>query len=201
MTFGGDQRWRRSLVERLGVSPDDRVLDLACGTGDFAALCKERGASVVGADFSRGMLLAARARDSALPSVQADALRLPFAEASFTVVVSGFALRNFTNLPAVFAEAARVLRPGGRLGLLEVDRPRNRIVRAGHAAYFERVVPRLGGLIGRDAAYRYLPQSAAYLPLERDLVGMLAEAGFNRVQKHRPMLGAIQAVKAVRRWP
>jgi len=198
MTFGGDQRWRRGLVARLKVEPGDRVLDLACGTGDFAALCRKRGARAVGVDFSWGMLRAASAREADIPWVQGDALRLPFGDGTFTVVVSGFALRNFTDLPAAFAEAARVLVPGGRLGLLEVDRPRNRLVRGGHLLYFERVVPRLGGILGRDAAYRYLPQSAAYLPAERELARMLVDAGFERIRKRRPMLGAIQAITAER---
>ena len=199
LTFGGDQRWRRALVAHLGIGPGDRVLDLACGTGDFSGICRERGASVVGLDFSRGMLVAAAARDASSPWVEGDALRLPFADGGFSAAVSGFALRNFTDLPAVFAELARIIEPGGRLGLLEVDQPRNRALRVGHRLYFQHAVPRLGGAIGRDAAYRYLPQSAVYLPAERELVRMLLAAGFHRIQKRRPMFGAIQAVSAVRR--
>jgi demethylmenaquinone methyltransferase/2-methoxy-6-polyprenyl-1,4-benzoquinol methylase len=149
------------------------------------------------------MLIAARKRAPGAPWVQGDALRLPFRDASFDVAVSGFALRNFSALPPVFEELARMIRPGGRLGLLEVDRPGNPLIRLGHAVYFERVVPTLGGLIGGEAesraAYRYLPQSAAYLPPERELVRMLAAAGFHRIAKRRPMLGAIQAICAYRR--
>ncbi len=199
MTFNADQRWRRDLVRRLDVGPADRVLDLACGTGDFAEHCRNRAAETIGLDFSRGMLLAADERTPGLGLwVQGDALRLPFADASFTVAVSGFALRNFTAIEPVLHELARVLKPGGRLGLLEVDRPRNALVRMGHGVYFDRVVPRIGGWIGRDPAYRYLPQSAVYLPPQPEMVAMLMRAGFRRVQKKRPMFGAIQAVTAVR---
>ena len=199
MTFGADQRWRMALVERLGVSPADVVLDLACGTGDFVELCRARGALAVGLDFSRGMLEQAAARSGETSAwVQGDALRLPFRDGVFTAAVSGFALRNFVAIPPVLAELARVLEPGGRLGLLEVDRPRNPLVAAGHRFYFQKVVPRVGGLLADRAAYHYLPESAAYLPEEAEMVRMLREAGFRRIRKQRPMFGAIQSITAVR---
>ncbi len=198
MTFNADQRWRRELVRRLRVGPGDLVLDLACGTGDFAEICRKAGATAVGLDFSRGMLNAANRRFPGLGIfVQGDALRLPFADGSFTVAVSGFALRNFVAIPPVLEELARVLKPGGRLGLLEVDKPRNPLVAAGHGLYFNRVVPLVGGLIADRKAYRYLPQSASYLPPEAELRAMLEAAGFARTRKRSPMFGAIQSVSAV----
>lgn len=198
MTLNSDQRWRRSLVDRLGIGPGDTVLDLACGTGDFAEICRLRGAEAVGLDFSRQMLRGAAARSLASPWVQGDALRLPFATGAFTAAVSGFALRNFVAIPPVFEELARVIQPGGRLGLLEVDRPRNGIIRIGHGLYFHRIVPLVGGWIGGDRAYRYLPQSAVYLPNEAELLRMLRDAGFITIRKRSPMLGAIQSISAVR---
>ncbi|MGE3576743.1 MAG: ubiquinone/menaquinone biosynthesis methyltransferase [Dehalococcoidia bacterium] len=199
MTFSADQRWRRALVDRLEIGPGDRVLDLACGTGDFAEHCRKRAAETVGLDFSRGMLLAANERTPGLGLwLQGDALRMPFADGSFTAAVSGFALRNFVAIEPVIQELGRVVGRGGRIGLLEVDRPRNPVVRAGHSVYFDRIVPRLGGWIGRDAAYRYLPQSAVYLPEQGELVAMLMNAGFRKIQKKTPMFGAIQAISAVR---
>ena len=200
LTGKRDQGWRRSLVERLGVTAGDHVLDLACGTGDFAEIAQEAGATVTGLDFARGMLRAARARGlQDISLVQGDALAMPFAGGTFSVAVSGFSLRNFAALPPVFEELARVLRPGGRLGLLEVDRPRNALLRAGHGVYFERVVPVLGGLIARDrAAYRYLPASASYMPQQPELAAMLREAGFVELRKRRHMGGAIQAITGVR---
>ncbi len=126
-------------------------------------------------------------------------LRLPLRDGSVTAAVSGFALRNFASLEPVFAELARVVRSGGRIGLLEVDRPRNPVVRAGHGIYFNKVVPFLGGIISGDRkAYRYLPASAAYLPEERELARMLQRAGFKNIRKKRPMLGAIQSLTAMR---
>jgi demethylmenaquinone methyltransferase/2-methoxy-6-polyprenyl-1,4-benzoquinol methylase len=194
-----DQRWRRDLVRALRVGRSDTVLDLACGTGDFAELCRALGATVIGLDFSRGMLAAARSRLGAqVDLVQGDALRLPLADASVDVAVSGFALRNFAALPPVFAELARVLRPGGRLGLLEVDRPRNAVVRAGHSLYFDRAVPLLGRLLADGAAYSYLPKSTVYLPPEPELLAMLEGVGFTGVRKQKVLLGAGQVIMANR---
>jgi len=194
-----DQRWRKRLIQRLAVSDDDRLLDLACGTGDFAAMALLRTPDVIGVDFARVMLERAQQRLPGLPLVQADALRLPLADESITVAVSGFALRNFVAIPPVLAELARVMKPGGRLGLLEVDRPANPVVRWGHAFYFGRVVPLVGGLLSDSHAYRYLPESAAYLPPQKELVAMLQAAGFHHIRKESPMLGAIQAVTAERK--
>ncbi len=199
ITLGFDQRWRRSLVDALGVGPNDTVLDLACGTGDFALIARQRGAHVVGLDFAGAMLAAARARcPEAIGLVRGDALRLPLANGSVSVAVSGFALRNFVEIPPVLAELARVLRPGGRLGLLEVDEPRSGPLRLGHAVYFRRVVPALGALLSDGRAYRYLPASAAYLPEGEGLQAMLAEAGFTRIEKRSHLGGAAQSITAVR---
>jgi demethylmenaquinone methyltransferase/2-methoxy-6-polyprenyl-1,4-benzoquinol methylase len=200
MTGRMDQRWRHDLLERLEVTDDDIVLDLACGTGDFAEIAREHTRHVIGVDFARKMLEGAKARRLlSVELVQGDALNLPLGTGSVTVAVSGFALRNFTSLEPVFAELARVVRPGGRIGLLEVDTPRNPIVRLGHGIYFNRIVPFIGGIISGDLkAYRYLPASAAYLPPERELVRMLQRAGFKHIRKKRPMLGAIQSLTAVR---
>ena len=199
ITLGFDQRWRRSLMDALGVDGDDTVLDLACGTGDFAVMARDRGARVVGLDFAGAMLAAARARcPAAIALVQGDALRLPLASGSVTVAVSGFALRNFVEIPPVLAELARVLRPGGRLGLLEVDEPRSGVLRFGHGIYFQRVVPALGALLSDGRAYRYLPASAAYLPDGPGLRAMLEEAGFTGVEKRSHLGGAAQSITAVR---
>jgi demethylmenaquinone methyltransferase / 2-methoxy-6-polyprenyl-1,4-benzoquinol methylase len=195
-----DQRWRESLIERLAISDDDRVLDLASGTGDLAALARSRTSHVVAVDFARSMLLAGAARRLApVEFVQGDALRLPLRSGSMTVVVSGFALRNFTAIPPVLDELARLLVPGGRLGLLEVDRPRNPVVRLGHGVYFNRVVPLVGGLLADQEAYRYLPKSAFYLPDQRELARMLRSAGFEGIRKRRHGMGAAQSILAVRR--
>lgn len=200
MTGRRDQAWRRELIRRLRVTDADSVLDLACGTGDFAQIAREFTPHVTGLDFARVMLRGARQRHiTGVEWVQGDALRLPLRTGSMTVAVSGFALRNFTAIPPVFAELARALRPGGRIGLLEVDRPRNPVFRTGHSVYFNRVVPLIGGALTSERdAYRYLPASAAYMPPEAELLQMLRDAGFERVRKQSHMLGAAQAITAVR---
>ncbi len=200
MTGRLDQRWRREQVRRLGIGPGDVVLDLATGTGDLAEIVLGTGARVVALDFSRGMLTSGRRRQgTGFPFVQGDGNRLPLADASVSAVVCGFALRNFASIPSVFAELGRVVKPGGRVALIEVDRPSNPLLRWGHGFYFNRVVPFVGGLLSDRQAYRYLPESAVYLPERDELVRMLIDAGFHRVQKQRLGMGAAQAIRAVRR--
>lgn len=198
LTGGLDQRWRRVALAAIAVGPGDRVLDLACGTGDLAEQAAARGARVVGIDFAREMLRGAERRGVSARFAQGDALALPLPAASLDAAVCGFALRNFTALPAVFAELARVLAPGGRIALLDVDRPPSRIVAAGHSFYFDRVVPRIGGWLSDRAAYAYLPRSTSYLPPEAELLALLRDAGFCEVRKRRFLLGTAQLVTAVR---
>lgn len=195
---GMDQRWRSLALDLISVREGDRLLDLACGTGDLCEQARSRGAWTVGADFSRQMLRGAQDREVATPFVQGDAACLPVASGSVSVVTCGFALRNFVSLEAVFAELARVLEPGGRVALIDVDRPDSTLVRVGHSLYFDRIVPWIGGLISDRDAYRYLPESTVYLPEASELLSMLAKAGFEEVAKRRLMLGAAQIITAVR---
>lgn len=198
LTGGLDQRWRRVALAAIAIGPDDRVLDLACGTGDLAEQAAARGARVVGLDFARGMLRGAQRRQIRARFAQGDAAALPLADASLDAVVCGFALRNFTALIPVFSELARVLAPGGRIALLDVDRPASRVVAAGHSFYFDRMVPRIGGWLSDRAAYAYLPRSTSYLPAEPALLAMLRDAGFIAVCKRRFLLGTAQLLTAVR---
>jgi demethylmenaquinone methyltransferase/2-methoxy-6-polyprenyl-1,4-benzoquinol methylase len=198
ITAGLDQRWRRTALEAIGIGPRDRVVDLACGTGDLAELAAARGARVVAVDFSREMLRGARRRTVAAELVQADGASLPLPDAWATAVTCGFAMRNFVALPVIFREVARVLGPGGRVALLEVDRPESRLIRAGHSFYFDRVVPVIGALTSDRAAYAYLPQSTSYLPPTPELLARLAGAGFERVERNSLLLGAVQVVTGVR---
>lgn len=198
LTFRLDQRWRRQAIRRLGISPDDTVLDLGCGTGDMCGLAAASGARVVGLDFAARMLEGARRRGTAAGWLRADAGCLPLRDASVSVVTSAFALRNFVAIPPVLAEIARVLRPGGRLALLEVDTPRLALARWGHELYFRRAVPLVGALLADRTAYAYLPASAAYLPAEPDLLALLAASGLRDVRKHRLGGGAAQLIIAHR---
>jgi len=192
VSLGLDQGWRRRTLEIVDVRPGDLVLDLACGTGDFSELARARGARVIGLDFAREMLRGAAIRELDVHFTNGDAERLPLADASVDVVTCGFALRNFVSLEEVFQEMARVLKPGGRIAILEVDRPASTLVRVGHSLYFDRFVPLLGGLLSDREAYRYLPASTAYLPPPDELFAMLNKAEFEFVVKKRLLLGAAQ---------
>jgi demethylmenaquinone methyltransferase/2-methoxy-6-polyprenyl-1,4-benzoquinol methylase len=195
MTFRMDVRWRSRTVDVLGLVPGSRVLDLACGTGDLARGLRSRGLVPIGADLSLGMLAAA---PEPFPRVQADGTALPLPDASLDGVTCGFALRNFTDLDATLAELARVVRPGGRIALLEVAEPPNPLVRWGHGIYFNAVVPRIGALLSDGDAYAYLPRSVAYLPPTEELLGRIAEAGFASVTRQLLSGGIAQLIWATR---
>jgi demethylmenaquinone methyltransferase / 2-methoxy-6-polyprenyl-1,4-benzoquinol methylase len=175
MTFRLDVRWRRKAVRALALAAGSTVLDLASGTGDLCIELDRAGYRSVSVDFSHGMLTADR---SGAPRVQADVSRLPLPDAVADGATCGFALRNLVDLRAFADELGRVLRPGGRIALLDVGVPHNRLLRAGHAVYFGRVVPRIGGLFSSASAYRYLPRSVAYLPPPAEICALLRDAGF-----------------------
>lgn len=198
LTFGLDQRWRRRALSAVGVSADDRLVDLACGTGDLAELARRRGAHVIGVDLAKGMLVQAQRRGVEASFVRADGAALPLRDGCADVVSCGFALRNFVSLGEIFRELARVLAPGGRVALLEVDRPVARPVRAAHALYFDRVVPALGALLSDRSAYAYLPRSTAYLPPAAALLSDLEQAGFRNVERRSLLLGAVQLITGIR---
>jgi demethylmenaquinone methyltransferase/2-methoxy-6-polyprenyl-1,4-benzoquinol methylase len=187
MTFGLDQAWRRDTMKALALPTGSRLLDLACGTGDLSKLAARQGYHVVGADLSFGMLAANR---SAVPLVQCDSTALPFPDGAFDGVVCGYALRNFTDLDAAFHQMARVLRPGGRLAILEVDAPTSPVLKAGYSVWFDRVVPLIGSALSDKEAYHYLPRSVAYLPPAPVMRRMLTDAGFSTVGI-RPLAGGL----------
>lgn len=196
MTFRLDVRWRRLAVTELRLPPGSRVLDLASGTGDLCVELAEQGHHPLSVDLSFGMLAADR---SGAPRAQADILCLPFPDASADGVTCGFALRNLVALGPFFDELARVVRPGGRIALLDVATPPNPVLRAGHQVYFGKVVPWIGGRLSDPAAYRYLPRSVAYLPEPLEMVDRLRTAGFTPVERRLLSGGITQLLLATRR--
>jgi len=200
MTFGLDTGWRRFAVRHsvVGTAGRRRALDVATGTGDFLPILHAAmpEALVVGADFSLPMMRAGMRKLAATGEhgayVGADALQLPFPDAVFDVVTTGFALRNVADLLGALREMHRVTRPGGRLACLEVARPRAPLLRLAHRIYFTRVVPLIGALVGRNMeAYTYLPQSAEAFPPPEHLRDLLAAAGWRKVRYRLLGLGAV----------
>lgn len=198
MTFRMDVGWRRRAIRSLQLGARSTVVDLACGTGDLCLDLVDAGHRPIGVDLSYGMLAAARTE---APLLQGDGLHLPFPDGAVDGVTCGFALRNFVSLPPMLAELARVLRPGGRIALLDVAEPPNPIMRWGHSLYFGRAVPLIGGLLSDKAAYRYLPRSVAYLPEPAELQRMIADAGFADVERTLLTGGISQLYTATRREP
>jgi demethylmenaquinone methyltransferase/2-methoxy-6-polyprenyl-1,4-benzoquinol methylase len=192
MTVGLDGRWRKATI-RETVRPGDRVLDACCGTGDLAVAARREGAAeIVGVDFSERMLERARRKDPELEWVQADVLALPFEDASFDVAVVGFGVRNVEDLEAGIRELRRVLRPGGRLGILEITTPRGPL-KLFYRLWFDRIVPLLGRLLPGGDAYTYLPASVRRFPGPEDLAELLRANGFDGV-RFRRFAGGIVAL-------
>jgi demethylmenaquinone methyltransferase/2-methoxy-6-polyprenyl-1,4-benzoquinol methylase len=184
MTAGLDQRWRRATV-RATVHEDDRVLDACCGTGDLAVAARKAGAAdVVGLDFSERMLERARRKAPELEWIRADVLALPFEDASFDAAVVGFGVRNVEDLAGALRELRRVLRPGGRVGILEITTPRGPL-KLFYRLWFDRIVPLLGRLLPGGAAYTYLPASVRRFPGPEALAELLGSCGFRDVEFQR----------------
>ena len=187
MALGLDRPWRRRCTEALDLPPGSTVLDVACGTGDLCRQLAGRGLRPVGLDLSAGMLAHAR---TGAPLVLGDALAAPFGSARFDGAVSGFALRNVVDLGALFGELARVIRPRGRISLLDLCEPENPALRAGHHLWCTYAVPFIGSVLSDADAYHYLPRSLAYLPPAGEVARLLETAGFAAIE-HEVLTGGI----------
>jgi demethylmenaquinone methyltransferase / 2-methoxy-6-polyprenyl-1,4-benzoquinol methylase len=191
MTAGLDRRWRRITIDET-VREGDRVLDACCGTGDLAIGARARGAEAVGLDFSERMLDRARLKEPAISWVQGDMLAMAFGDASFDAVTVGFGVRNVEDLEAGLRELRRVLRAGGRLGILEITTPRGKLAPF-YRVWFDKVVPALGKVLPGGSAYTYLPASVRRFPSPDELAALLARCGFERV-RYRTFAGGIVAL-------
>ena len=185
MTVGLDQRWRRLAVGEV-VWPGDRVLDACCGTGDLAVQAERRGGRVVGLDFSPRMLERAHHKSGTIEWVQGDALALPFSDEEFDAATVGFGVRNLADLEGGLRELARVLRPGGKVAVLEITRPHG-ILRPFFRLWFDVLVPIAGRVLPGGKAYTYLPASVRRFPGPDDLSALMVRAGFQDI--HYRLLG------------
>jgi demethylmenaquinone methyltransferase/2-methoxy-6-polyprenyl-1,4-benzoquinol methylase len=203
-SFGRDAHWRRRAVQLAGINPEDRVLDVACGTGDFTrvfASVEPSPAIVVGADFAHQMLaLAERGPGRSVRWCEADALCLPFADDSFTVVSCAFGIRNFEHLERGLGQMHRVLAAGGRAVILEFSMPKLTVVRHLYRWYLSRMLPLLATLVSRDrtGAYRYLPRSVLRFEDRQRITALLGEVGFRHVEVHPLTFGVVVVYLAVK---
>lgn len=201
MTVGLHHRWRERAADRAELRPGDVALDACCGTGDLALELSRRvtpGGSVIGADFSERMLDLARhkAAGRAAAGVRfewADALALPYDDHSFDAVTVGFGVRNFADVDAGVSELARVLKPGGRLVILEITQPTRPPLSTFFALWFDRLVPLLGTLAGDREAYTYLPESVKRFPSPHGLAEVMARAGLAGI-RYTVLAGGIIAI-------
>ena len=196
LSFGQDHRWRRRTRQCLELTPGQRVLDLAAGTGVSTAELARSGVTAVACDFSLGMLRAGRTsrRRRALPFVAGDATRLPFVDDSFDAATISFGLRNVSDVPAALREMARVVRPGGRLVICEFSRPTWRPFRVLYLNYLMRALPAVARRVSSNAeAYVYLAESIRAWPAQVELAARIAGNGWTNV-RHRNLTGGIVAL-------
>lgn len=185
MTAGMDRRWRERAADLAAVGPGDRVLDVATGTGDLAIELRRRvgdGGEVVGVDFSESMLELAREKAPEIRFEQGNALALPYADGEFAAATVGFGARNFSDLARGLAELARVVRPGGRVVVLEITTPQRPPLSWFFRFWFDSAVPALGRLAGDSDAYTYLPSSVRRFPAPAALGAELAKSGLTDVR-------------------
>lgn len=203
LSYGQDRQWKQRLIQIAELRASDRVLDLACGTGDILFSAVPPAQSGVGLDVTHRMLQLAQQRrnDPRTPLVTADMLALPFVDGRFTVVTTGYGLRNVPDLDQAIREIHRVLAPGGRLLSLDFNRPANPIVRWAYHAYLTAVGSLLGlALHGDPDTYRYIPESIRNYPGAKAVAGLMTRYGFTETRVI-PVLGGLMAIHVARKPP
>jgi ubiquinone/menaquinone biosynthesis methyltransferase len=202
LSYGQDRRWKRRLVSMASTEPGDRALDLACGTGDITFALQDAGARSVGLDITARMIEIARDKrtSGSRPGfLIGDMMTLPFPDATFDVVTTGYGIRNVPVIADALAEIARVLRPGGVLLSLDFDRPSNPLVRAIYLAYLTLVGSTLGlALHGDPDTYRYIPESIRRYPGAEGVCAIAREQGFAGCERFRVLGGFMAIHRAVR---
>ena len=202
LSCGQDRRWKRRLVSLARVEPGSLALDLACGTGDISFDLASRGARVIGLDITPRMLQLARAKRESSPIrprfLAGDMMALPFADAQFDVVSTGYGIRNVPVIEPALAEIKRVLRSGGVFVSLDFNRPRNALVRAVYLAYLSLSGSLLGYLLHGDPdTYRYIPETIRRYPGAEAVTTMLVRQGFAEAE-WLPVLGGLMAIHKAR---
>jgi demethylmenaquinone methyltransferase/2-methoxy-6-polyprenyl-1,4-benzoquinol methylase len=182
MTAGMHHRWRSRAADLAAVGPGDEALDVATGTGDLAVELASRGANVIAGDFSEEMLARARAKQPAIRWEWANAQDLPYESDRFAAATVGFGARNFSDLPLGISEMTRVVRPGGRVVILEITTPQRPPLSTFFSVWFDHVVPALGRLAGDSDAYTYLPNSVKRFPAPEGLAAVMAGAGLRDIR-------------------
>ncbi|MGH2723359.1 MAG: class I SAM-dependent methyltransferase [Actinomycetota bacterium] len=199
LTFGMVRGWRRALVREARLAPGGQVVDVCTGTGQTLAEVAGAvgpGGLAVGVDFTPGMLRRARGR-----LVLADALALPLPDGAFDAAVSAFALRDVADQRAMLREMVRVTRPGGRVGILEIGRPRSLPLRVGFDAWFRGAVPRIAAAVGHGESHRFLVRSLAFLPQPEELAGWMRDEGLTEVGWRELSLGTARLFVGSRGGP
>ncbi|GMU94664.1 bifunctional demethylmenaquinone methyltransferase/2-methoxy-6-polyprenyl-1,4-benzoquinol methylase UbiE [Ignavibacterium album] len=200
LSFGIDKRWRKKALKLTGLNKDSFLLDVACGTGDVAIEARRQGVQkIVGADFSHNMLSLFNKKSDWIigNNVQMVAEQMPFRDNTFTNITVAFGVRNFYNIQEGFNSFYRVLKPSGKATIIEFRMPKNKFFAALYKFYFRKILPAIGGLIsGNKSAYTYLPESVEEFDMKVDLIKLLQNSGFRKIEVYNFTFGIVQTLIA-----
>lgn len=193
LSFALDDNWRRNAIRLANIKPGNKVLDLACGTGDMITeiLKQHPDVSIYGADFSVNMLHISQKKLGSIPFTAADAHNLPFKDDSFDRLTIAFGFRNITDKSRGLSELYRVIKPGGKVCILELTRPENKVTSFFYRIYFMHLLPFIGGLFSYKKAYKYLPDSVYKFPKRNEYRNMIEDAGFKNIHFKSLIFGAV----------